>query len=427
MGDVCESDCDPASAAFFCKVAGCGFVVNDVVEEPDGGYLLAGDRAPGRTDECGELQQVWSDLDYGVYNGAYCGITEAHDSGFVVIGWRIGSGGYKAIAAKLLSDGTVDWLSQVSSGDGCWGLDLTRSSSGGYFCVGYCYDANEDMMVWRIEGDGTSYPLVTWDSLSSAERLYSVVEDRHGNLVAAGWRYTSQLVKNVGVGIVFDAQGAILRELNWDGPGKCTDDRSMPNRTFHSVDTTGEAEQHYVFAGQYLHNVVVVKTDTDLNIVDEYVYDAIESFGHSINTVADGGFVVAGNAGSDLLILKLDADLDLVWDTTLVGPSGGDGARAVIQAKDGAYVVGGMRYGRAFLLKLPAQSCCQIRGDINHSAAGPDISDLVYLMTFMFQSGPEPPCLEEADANGSGGVDISDLVYLVSYMFQGGPPPVPCD
>jgi hypothetical protein len=71
--------------------------------------------------------------------------------------------------------------------------------------------------------------------------------------------------------------------------------------------------------------------------------------------------------------------------------------------------------------------CCAIRGDINHSGSGPDISDLVYLVTYMFQSGPVPPCLEEADINGSGGgPDITDLVYLVTYMFQSGPAPVAC-
>ncbi|HOP05724.1 MAG TPA: hypothetical protein PLF13_00390 [candidate division Zixibacteria bacterium] len=71
--------------------------------------------------------------------------------------------------------------------------------------------------------------------------------------------------------------------------------------------------------------------------------------------------------------------------------------------------------------------CCQIVGDINHSGAGPDISDLVYLVTYMFSGGPAPDCIEEADINGSGaGPDISDLVYLVTYMFSGGPAPADC-
>ena len=72
--------------------------------------------------------------------------------------------------------------------------------------------------------------------------------------------------------------------------------------------------------------------------------------------------------------------------------------------------------------------CCTVRGDINHAGgASPiDIADLVYLVDYMFNQGPEPPCLEEADMDASGEFDIADLVYLVDYMFTGGPVPVVC-
>lgn len=50
------------------------------------------------------------------------------------------------------------------------------------------------------------------------------------------------------------------------------------------------------------------------------------------------------------------------------------------------------------------------------------------MVTYMYQQGDEPQCLAEADINGSGGdIDISDLVWLVEYMYQGGVLPVPCE
>jgi glucose/arabinose dehydrogenase len=71
--------------------------------------------------------------------------------------------------------------------------------------------------------------------------------------------------------------------------------------------------------------------------------------------------------------------------------------------------------------------CCENRGDINANMVGPDVSDLVYLVTFMFQQGPAPPCIDNADINGDeNGPDVSDLVYLVTFMFDGGPAPIPC-
>jgi hypothetical protein len=78
------------------------------------------------------------------------------------------------------------------------------------------------------------------------------------------------------------------------------------------------------------------------------------------------------------------------------------------------------------IFELCCPDCCELRGDINHDGVI-DISDLVYLVDWMFTGGPPPPCPEEADMNGDGAIDIADLVYLVDYMFNGGPAPVPCD
>lgn len=69
---------------------------------------------------------------------------------------------------------------------------------------------------------------------------------------------------------------------------------------------------------------------------------------------------------------------------------------------------------------LPGYEC----GDIDHAGDGMNISDLVWLVDFMFTGGPPPPVLEAADVNGSGAIDIADLVYVVDFMFNGGPPPV---
>ncbi len=73
--------------------------------------------------------------------------------------------------------------------------------------------------------------------------------------------------------------------------------------------------------------------------------------------------------------------------------------------------------------------CCVLRGDIDHSGAPPiDISDLVYMVEYMFADGPQPACHAEADVNGDGAelIDIADLVYLVDFMFQDGQPPPAC-
>ncbi len=73
--------------------------------------------------------------------------------------------------------------------------------------------------------------------------------------------------------------------------------------------------------------------------------------------------------------------------------------------------------------------CCLMRGDVNHDGQpSTDISDLVYLVDYMFTSGPPPVCVMEGNIDGSPAalIDISDLVYLVDYMFNLGPLPPSC-
>jgi hypothetical protein len=53
-----------------------------------------------------------------------------------------------------------------------------------------------------------------------------------------------------------------------------------------------------------------------------------------------------------------------------------------------------------------------------------DIDDIVYLINYIFVSGPAPEPLEAGDADCSSDIDISDIVYLITYIFSGGS--VPC-
>lgn len=65
-----------------------------------------------------------------------------------------------------------------------------------------------------------------------------------------------------------------------------------------------------------------------------------------------------------------------------------------------------------------------VPGDVDMSGEI-DIQDLVFLVTYMFNGGPQPWVLGACEMDGNGvGPDIADLVYLVTYMFGGGPPPV---
>jgi hypothetical protein len=64
--------------------------------------------------------------------------------------------------------------------------------------------------------------------------------------------------------------------------------------------------------------------------------------------------------------------------------------------------------------------CIVSWGDADHSGFV-DISDIVYIIIYIFGGGPAPSPLLAGDADCSGWVDISDVVYLIAYIFAGGP------
>ena len=77
------------------------------------------------------------------------------------------------------------------------------------------------------------------------------------------------------------------------------------------------------------------------------------------------------------------------------------------------------------------EDCCVDRGNVDDNeppGTAVNVSDLTYLVAFLFSGGPTPPCQEAAnvDASSNGTINISDLTYLVAYLFSGGPEPPEC-
>ena len=52
------------------------------------------------------------------------------------------------------------------------------------------------------------------------------------------------------------------------------------------------------------------------------------------------------------------------------------------------------------------------------------VSDVVYLVNYLFKGGSVAKPYEAGEANCDGKVTVSDVVYLVNYLFKGGPVPI---
>ena len=63
-----------------------------------------------------------------------------------------------------------------------------------------------------------------------------------------------------------------------------------------------------------------------------------------------------------------------------------------------------------------------IPGDVTNDQVV-DVGDVVYMINYLFKSGPVPDPLASGDVNADCVVDVGDVVYLINYLFKGGPPP----
>src|SRR5262249_33152704 len=61
-----------------------------------------------------------------------------------------------------------------------------------------------------------------------------------------------------------------------------------------------------------------------------------------------------------------------------------------------------------------------VRGDANHDWKV-DVSDAVFIFSYLFLGGDAPWCLAPADADDSGLLDLTDAVVILNDLFLGSP------
>ncbi len=63
-----------------------------------------------------------------------------------------------------------------------------------------------------------------------------------------------------------------------------------------------------------------------------------------------------------------------------------------------------------------------LRGDTNGDGRI-TLSDVIFLISYLYRDGPAPDPLEAGDANSDGQIELGDVLYIINYLFRGGPPP----
>jgi hypothetical protein len=80
-------------------------------------------------------------------------------------------------------------------------------------------------------------------------------------------------------------------------------------------------------------------------------------------------------------------------------------------------------WGKEHLVKIFSQHYIFKPGDAN-TDGNVSVSDIAFLVNYLFKQGPAPDPSWVGDANGDCNVSLSDTVYLISYLFKQGPEPI---
>lgn len=62
------------------------------------------------------------------------------------------------------------------------------------------------------------------------------------------------------------------------------------------------------------------------------------------------------------------------------------------------------------------------RGDANGDGVI-NVADVMYMINYLYRSGPPPISFEAGDANCDDDHSLLDIVFLINYLYKGGPPP----
>jgi len=228
---------------------------------------------------------------------------------------------------------------------------LCQTPDGGFLIGGQYFFNRTNMGILKIDAQGN----IIWSKLvgdtcqSCNENATTALVMHDGNYIISGsYNYTGQQTE--AYLICFDPAGNVLWRKAYD-----YFDGLAPNTCIQAKD------KGFIMAGSYTFNSnpyrwLIIKTDSvgALQWTRSYIDTAGKDIGPTrIVQTPDGGYVVAGgrNMGlgqSDILLVKLDATGNVLWQKSVGGGNDANICYDMIQTKDKGFAISGATFSYGF-------------------------------------------------------------------------------
>ena len=377
-------------------------VFNDAVSTPDGGYLLIGkSNSPIHGDKTQPIRgsydywlvkvdpngnKTWDKRYGGESNDEAHGVVTAPDSGYLILGTTNSSadgdmtqtsrGQSDYWAIKLDADGNKTWDKRYGGSLDETAASLVAASDGGYLMFGNSNSqaggdksdaplGQQDYWAVKIDGNGNK----VWDKTyggTSGDYAYSALATDDGGFLLLGYSSSGAGGNKTDPGagdkdfwaVRINAAGNVIWDKAYGGTGAdeprsalATPDGGFLLVGFSNSSPSGNKSSAPIGGS----DVWVVKINADGNVIWDETYGGTgfdEGYGAAL--APDGGYLITGWSGSppdgnktqshlggnDVWTIRIDAQGNKVWDKRF-GGSATDLGKVALPTNDGGFFLAG--------------------------------------------------------------------------------------
>jgi uncharacterized delta-60 repeat protein len=332
-----------------------------IQQTSDGGYIVAGSTNKPRSAGTGDfwilkLSSIgnieWQKTYGGSDDDWSRSIQQTSDGGYIVAGHTksFGAGYVDSWVLKLSSIGNIEWQKTYGGSDEDTAHSIQQTSDGGYIVAGHTKSFGAgyvDYWVLKLSSIGKIEWQKTYGT-SNSDRAPSIQQTSDGGYIVAG-NTTFPGAKYVDYWIL---KLSSVGNIEWQKTYGGSDDdspRSIQQTSDGGYIVAGYAGSSYDSGGFYRKkpNIWLLKLYSDGEIEWQKTYGGSEKdSAWSIQQTSDGGYIVVGTTQSfgagtdDFWILKLSSIGNIEWQKTY-GGSDDDWSRSIQQTSDGGYIVVG--------------------------------------------------------------------------------------